>query len=159
MTEAPIVPSHAGFGRRGPCHVGNTIEVVRQVVQDLTASGFRALLFGGWAEELLGLVTPREHADIDLLVFDADHTELDAFVQARREIRGKHFSHKRAFVASNVMVELFLVRDGRTMFWNTLEYAWPTGHAVDVDGLPVAPPEYLAAYRRDYAAIRLASSE
>jgi hypothetical protein len=139
--------------------VSNTIEVVRQVVQDLSFSGFRAVLFGGWAEELLEHVPPREHADIDLLVFDADQTELDVFVQARGEIRGKHFSHKRAFVFSEVMVELFLVRDGRTTFWNTVEYAWPTGHAVDVDGLPVAPAEYLTAYRRDYPAIRSASSE
>ena len=135
----------------------NTIEVVRQVVHDLRSAGFRVAVFGGWAEELRNLVPPREHADIDLLVFDADQTELDVFVEAREEICGKRFSHKRAFVASDVMVELILVRGGTTVFWDTFEYVWPTGEDVEIDGLPVAPAEYLAAYRADYLAIRSAA--
>lgn len=134
--------------------MSNTIDLVRQVVDDLSASGFRVAVFGGWAEELLAIAEPREHMDIDLLVFDANEAELDRFLAGRSEIREKRLPHKRAFLASDVMVEMLLVHGGHTNFWGTVSYAWPQAESGDVDGLPVASAEHLVGYRRDYVAIR-----
>lgn len=135
----------------------NTIELVREVVGDLEASGFEAAVFGGWAEELLCLSQPRDHMDIDLLLFDADLGSLDTFVKGRTEIGGKRFSHKRAFSAGGVTVEAFLVNGGVTVFWDRLSYRWPDADCVEMRGLRVAPRDWIVAYRRDYAAIRAAS--
>ena len=52
--------------------MGNKIELVRDVVEDLAAAGFEVAVFGGWTEQLLALAPIREHGDIDLLVFDPD---------------------------------------------------------------------------------------
>lgn len=139
--------------------VGNTIDLVRKVVRDLSEAGFQVAVFGGWAEELLGAAPSRIHSDIDLLVFDPDLELLDAFVAGREEVAEKHFSHKRAFIAATVMVELFLVHEGTTTFWDGPPYRWRTVELVNVRGLPVAPPEYLAAHRSDYTTIRAASPE
>ena len=136
--------------------MSHTVDLVCWVVNDLKSSGFHVAVFGGWAEELLELAGPREHGDIDLLVFDADPDDLGRFVEERGEILEKRSSQKRAFLVSDLVVELFLVRGGRTVFWDTLEYVWPLTGCVEVDGLPVASAEYLSAYRRDYAAIRAA---
>jgi hypothetical protein len=94
--------------------------------------------------------------NIDLLVFDADVRLLDAFVARRDEIIGKRFSHKRAFKIADVVVELFLVRGGATLFWDSLSYRWPDGGPVDVEGLPVASARHVTAFRRDHASIRSA---
>jgi hypothetical protein len=136
--------------------MSNTIDLVREVVRDLSEAGFQVAVFGGWAEELLEAAPSRSHSDIDLLVFDPDLELLDAFVAGREKIAEKHSSHKRAFIAATVMVELFLVHEGTTAFWDGPPYRWPTVELVNVRGLPVAPQEYLAAYRRDFATIRAA---
>ncbi len=34
--------------------MGNTIDLVRKVIRDLSEAGFQVAVFGGWAEELLG---------------------------------------------------------------------------------------------------------
>jgi hypothetical protein len=43
----------------------NTIELVRRAVSDLRDAGFTVAVFGGWAEELLGVCAPRIHKDIE----------------------------------------------------------------------------------------------
>ena len=134
------------------------------MVDDLSAAGLGPLVFGGWAEELLGVTPPRSHSDIDLLVVAKPHA-VDDFVSRRQEIVQKRFSHKRAYVEDGVMVELFLVgRDEdveTTTFWDTRLWTWPRLEPVMVDGLPVAPATALAAYRRQYediAAARITST-
>ncbi len=138
--------------------MSNTLELVREVVLDPRLSGFAVAVFGGWAEELLAVIPPRHHADIDLLIFDADTNRLDAFLAQQSEIVDKRLSHKRAFTTHGVMVELFLVVGDTTTFWDRLLYRWPEAEPIEVDGLPVAPRDYLAAYRRDYATIRAATT-
>ncbi len=32
----------------------NTVDLVREVVRDLSEAGFQVAVFGGWADELLG---------------------------------------------------------------------------------------------------------
>ena len=134
--------------------VSNTLELVTEVVQDLRYAGFDVAVFGGWAEELLQLSEPRRHRDIDLMVFDPDLDRLDGYLASKSEIGSKRQSHKRAFTVDGVMVELFLVENGATRFWDRLSYFWPDDAPVDLRGLRVAPATYLDAYRRDYARIR-----
>jgi hypothetical protein len=137
--------------------VPNDIHLLRTTLKDLGEAGFTAAVFGGWAEELIGLSRPRQHHDIDLLVIDADIERLDTFVQNCGEVVAKHHPHKRGFITQGVLVELFIVRtvDGQlfTNFWNSLHYQWPDIGPVDVDGLPVASAGALRAYRADHARI------
>lgn len=101
---------------------------------DLLARLHRAdvpcLVFGGWAEELLGIGPPRPHADVDLLVPAADFTAVERFIAqaAASEVRGKRFAHKRAFLLDDVLVELVLVEAGErgmvTRFWGDRELWW-----------------------------------
>ena len=137
---------------------------MRTVVADLSGAGLRPLVFGGWAEQLLGLTPPRSHSDIELLVI-AEAPAVDVFVSEHQEIVQKRFSHKRAYVQDGVMVELFLVDRSEdvetTTFWNTRLWKWPRPEPVMVDGLPVAPAGALAAYRTQYediAAARISSA-
>ncbi len=134
--------------------MSNDIQLLRETVATLSQSGFQIAVFGGWAEELHGLSTPREHHDIDVLVIDADLVMLDAFVAARGEVVAKRQTHKRAFTTSDVLVELFLVSTGDgqplTDFWGLLAYRWPGLGPVDLAGLPVASVDALAAYRADH---------
>lgn len=159
-TDALISTGHSGrYALRGVCpwnalSVSNDIQLLRETVVTLSQSGFQIAVFGGWAEELHGLSAPREHYDIDLMVIDADLVMLDGFVAARGEVVGKRQTHKRAFITSGVLVELFLVRtvDGQplTDFWGSFAYRWPSLGPVDLVGLPVASVDALAAYRADH---------
>ena len=72
-------------------------------------AGFRAALVGGWSRELLGLELPRSHADVDLVVTDADINALDGWLDTRDEIVAKRVPHKRAFRLDGTMIELHLV--------------------------------------------------
>lgn len=113
-------------------------------------------VFGGWGEELPGLVAPGYHGDIDLLVIDPDLDALDRYVAQRDENKEKRLSHKRAFEASGVLVELFLVTrspEPCTLFWDTLLYKWPDIGPVFMHGLPVVATGALLAFRRDYSMI------
>lgn len=137
--------------------MSSTEILLREVVDDLAGAGFDVGVFGGWAEELLGLAPTRAHRDIDLLVVNPELPELDAFVAERGEVVAKRLSHKRAYIASGVLVELFLVsyRNGSwaTDFWGVHEHLWPALVWTDCRGLPVAPGEALVSYRSSYPAI------
>lgn len=73
------------------------------------AAGFQVALVGGWSRELLGLESPRAHADIDLVLTDVDIAALDEWLGSKEEIVAKRFPHKRAFLLGGAMVELHLV--------------------------------------------------
>ena len=111
----------------------NDLTFVDDVVTRLQTAGIMTWLFGGWAEELLGLAAPREHRDLDLLHLAADFGPVDDFMTADgrvTEIAGKRFPHKRAFLHEGIMVELILVRatcsDGFcTLFWGDTLHRWP----------------------------------
>lgn len=136
----------------------NGLCLVRRVVQELQTAGFRPLLFGGWAEELHGIISQRGHRDIDLLLVEPALDHLEQFLARRAEIVAKRFSHKRAYVVEGVLVELFLVErsaDGyTTTFFGSMRWQWPDLAApVTVTGLALAPIEALMMYRAKHAAI------
>ena len=130
---------------------------LKEVVNQLVGAGFDVAVFGGWAEELLGLAAPRAHQDIDLLIVNPDPGELDAFVSTRTELIAKRLSHKRSYIAFGVLVELFLVtyEDGlwTTVFWGLSEHRWPELAWEHRRGLPVAPATALASYKSSHERI------
>ena len=70
-------------------------------------------VFGGWAEELRQIVPGRIHNDIDFLYPATTFEHLDRFMaQANdfQEITDKRFSHKRAMLYQDVMIEFVLVQ-------------------------------------------------
>jgi hypothetical protein len=135
---------------------------VHETVRLLQNAGISTWLFGGWAEELLGLVPPRPHHDLDLLYPADDFALVDALLVASddlAEITEKHLLHKRAFVRLGIMTELILVRSTpgagySTDFSNQTRYQWPDNLlAVAAHGLRLASPEALWQYRADHHVI------
>ena len=57
-----------------------------------------------------GLCEPRSHADVDLLYPGEDFAAVERLLgeSELKEIEGKRFPHKRAFLFEAVMVEAFL---------------------------------------------------
>ncbi|MBM7785480.1 nucleotidyltransferase domain-containing protein [Tenggerimyces flavus] len=136
----------------------NDLAFVRRVVRELEAAGMVTWIFGGWAEELLGLAAPRSHHDIDLLYPAPDFDQVDAFLLGGKwdEIVAKRFAHKRAFEVDGVMVELFLVQDSGdgyyTDFWGRTRHVWPDGVlGTRASGLRVASTLALTGYREAWA--------
>jgi hypothetical protein len=91
------------------------------------------LVFGGWAEELLGLRAPGPHRDIDLVHVADSFAAVDVALasgQLPDEIGAKRFAHKRAFVRHGLCCEILLVGNWRkrpvTWFWGDLPLFWLT---------------------------------
>ena len=110
----------------------NTVDLLAEVVQTLADAQIKTWLFGGWAEELLGLCPPRSHRDIDLLYAAQTSDQMEDFLRKQsraKEVTPKRFPHKRAFEWRGVLVEVFLVRsDGETLvtnFFGMLPFVWP----------------------------------
>lgn len=124
---------------------------VQRVMTLLEAQGIVTWLFGGWAEELHGLIPPRVHQDVDLLYRGDSFAPVDRYLRAGevQEITAKRFPHKRAFMLDGVMTEIFLVRPDLTAdFWGWMHYVWPPD-TLDVrcGGIRVASSAALSRYR------------
>ncbi|MGH6913778.1 MAG: hypothetical protein ACREH3_08745 [Geminicoccales bacterium] len=96
------------------------------------------LLFGGWAEECLGLRAVGPHRDIDLVHLSDSFAAADVALETGRlpdEIRAKRFPHKRAFAWRGLCCEILLIRDWRTRpvtwFWGDAPLFWqaPVAHS------------------------------
>jgi hypothetical protein len=134
----------------------NDLGFVMKVTSLLDDALVNVWLFGGWAEELQGLVPARAHRDVDLLHPAEDFTRVDALLRAEPalvEIVAKRFAHKRAFLLDGVMVELFLVRSDPDGYYTDLpegvKHRWPTDVFDERQlGLRVASVNALVGYRR-----------
>ena len=138
---------------------GNDLAFVRETMQLLEGAGIRTWLFGGWAEEILGLSRPRAHHDLDLLYLAGDFAAVDAMLAARdelAEIPAKRLPHKRAFVRLGIMTELILVRPHPgpayiTCFRDQVRYQWPADLlTANESGLRVASADAVRRYRADH---------
>lgn len=144
----------------------NDLAFVRETMQLLQDAAIETWLFGGWAEEVLGLVPPRRHHNLDLLYPARDFTAVDALLAAGpglAEIAAKRLPHKRAFLRLGIMTELILVRivPGSayvTCFWDQIHYQWPADLlTAETDGLRVASADAIRQYRADHDRIRAMS--
>lgn len=129
----------------------NDVAFVERAVTLLTSKGIDTWVFGGWGEELRGLIHPRPHADVDLLYPADSWDEVDALYLDW--IEGKRFPWKRAFLLEETMVELFLVeRDARG--WHTQlqrrRHDWPANVFTHSGRVPVASTAALATFRHSY---------
>ena len=129
----------------------NDLLFVERTQAMLREHGVETWVFGGWGEELRGLILPRAHADVDLL-YPSDSWDLvDELDYAW--IPGKRFPWKRAFVLEGTVVEVFLVqRDARGWYTQLARrrHDWPE-NVLSSDGrLPVASTAALAGFRYGY---------
>jgi hypothetical protein len=129
----------------------NDLAFVERVVELLESKGVETWIFGGWGEELRGLIKPREHADVDLL-YPAD--SWDAVDELYLDwIAGKRFGWKRAFRLEGVAVELFLVQRDAAGWYTALKrrrHDWPENVLGSNGQLRVASTAALAGMRHSY---------
>jgi hypothetical protein len=129
----------------------NDLQFVERAQSMLRGKGIETWVFGGWGEELRGLIRPREHADLDLLYAAEAWDEVDALYLDWLE--GKRRPWKRAFVLEGVQVELFLVQHDETGWYTKLErrtHRWPDNVLASNGYLRVASTAALASYRHSY---------
>lgn len=126
----------------------NTLEKVAAVIAKLRSSGIICDLFGGWAEEVLGLREPSAHGDIDMLYRNETFKELDSNLRdipEFEEVPLKRFRHKRAFRFYGTLCEITLVQEREgplTLFWGDVPFRWDTpllhGVSVEVGREPIS---------------------
>ena len=129
----------------------NDLAFVERAVSLLTAQGIDTWVFGGWGEELRGLILPRDHVDLDLLYAAEDWDAVDALDLDWLE--GKRFPWKRAFVLEDVAVELFLVQRDDRGWYTQLQrrrHDWPENLLGANGRLPIASTAALASFRHSY---------
>jgi hypothetical protein len=117
----------------------NTFSFVNHLLHTLAAAHTRSWLFGGWAEEVWGVIAPRPHNDIDLLYPAADFGTLDQFIgtnPSMAEILAKRFSHKRAVMYHDVMVEWFLLESHGTGYATPVNVAFFRANVVQLCTTP-----------------------
>jgi hypothetical protein len=129
----------------------NDIAFVERAVRLLAAHGVDTWIFGGWGEELRGLIHPREHGDVDLLYPAEDWQGVDAL--AFDWVEGKKYPWKRAFRLEGTLVELFLVQHDEQGWYTQLArrcHRWPDNVLASNGPLRVASTAALASYRHSY---------
>jgi hypothetical protein len=129
----------------------NDLAFVERALALLQARGVETWVFGGWGEELRGLINPRPHADLDLLYPGESWDDVDAL--ALRWIAAKERPWKRAFVLEGTVVELFLVRRDEQGWYTTLArrvHRWPDNVLGTNGRVRVASTAALASYRHSY---------
>ena len=112
----------------------NSLDFVCSVMERFAQTHIVTWLFGGWAEELWRLSPPRPHHDIDLVYPAQNFQQLDQWLWARRgdffPIVAKRFSHKRAVLCQQTMIEILLLEPQAgayvTNFFNGIYHLiWP----------------------------------
>jgi len=108
--------------------MANARETLAAALGSFRKAGLPCDLFGGWAEELLGLRPPWQHADIDLVYRGDSLAAFDAIGGEFSPVPAKRFRHKRAFLFHGTLCEIILVREADaapvTMFWGDVPFPW-----------------------------------
>ena len=143
----------------------NALDFVLTVLSRFAQAHIAVWLAGGWAEELWGLCPPRQHGDVDLLYPAPDFQRLDDWLSQTQDmlpIQGKRFSHKRAVLHEQVMIEIVLLepqsRGYNTHYFdNRFLLTWPQDSLgylmVEQHLVPVASCQALQLYRQCYSQI------
>jgi hypothetical protein len=129
----------------------NDLRFVERAQTMLRAHGVETWVFGGWGEELRGLIRQREHVDLDLLYAAEAWDDVDALHLDWDE--RKRFPWKRAFWLEGIRVELFLVQRDERGWYTALErrtHRWPDDLLASTGHLRVASTTALASFRHSY---------
>ena len=132
----------------------NDLAFVLRVTELLRANRVRAWLFGGWGEELRGLIPPQSHRNLDLLYPGRDWARLDALELAWIDTRRTPW--RRAFRLDGTTVELLRVdRDARGWFSEVgrVRHRWPADVFAANGSVPVASRAAMLGYRTAQASI------
>jgi hypothetical protein len=136
--------------------MNNNRQFLSSMVKQLDEAGIKVWVFGGWGEELRGVIEPRPHGDVDLLYPAQDFSMVDEYLAARgNEVTQKRFPHKRAFLNNGVLVELFLVDPDEltTKFWGAKLFRWPANTIMDANER-LASVEALLHYRANWQSLQ-----
>lgn len=141
----------------------HTLDFVLNIMERLARAQIVTWLSGGWAEELRGICSPRPHRDVDLLYPAPHFFRLDRWLAETPDLSvlpEKHFSHKRAFLYEQVMIEMILLEPGQdgeyiTNFFNRrYQLSWPRQTLctllVNDRLVPVVSDEALRRYRQHH---------
>jgi hypothetical protein len=144
----------------------NTLGFLLSVIHLFEESDLSVWVFGGWAEEIWQIIPGRMHNDIDFLYPATTFEHLDRFMaQANdfQEITAKRFSHKRAMLYQDVMIEFVLVQgDDESYFTDFFSgryrLVWPVdvfGHRASIPecNIPIASVQALTIYRQHHERI------
>jgi Aminoglycoside-2''-adenylyltransferase len=142
---------------------GNTLTFLLESTNRFTAAALPLWVFGGWAEELWQITPARVHRDIDFLYSAATFEQLDFFMAQMndlQEIQPKRYSHKRAIMYQNVMIEFLLVQHAHETYFTDFfsgryHLVWPTDvffHSMNVAGanIQIASKHALTFYREHH---------
>lgn len=140
----------------------NNLNLVSVVLTILDSHKVYTWLFGGWAEELQGIIPPRIHKDIDLLYPALNFNLIDKLFLDKgieiKEIKAKHFSHKRAFLYQDIMIEVILLQKYNsqyfTNFFGKKIFYWPKDCLEELNfqnqKIRIASVETLHCYRKNH---------
>jgi hypothetical protein len=126
----------------------NDLDFVLRASDLLWSRGIRTWVFGGWGEELRGLIPPREHADLDLLYPARNWSRVDTL--HLDWVDAKHLPWKRGFVFDGVLVEIFLAERDEAGWFTQLKrrrHDWPDNVFSTNGTVAVASTAALAGYR------------
>jgi len=150
----------------------NSLSFLLTTIKSLEADAHPVWVFGGWAEELWKITKPRVHVDIDFLYPAATFEDLDRYIARTnefQEIQSKRFSHKRAILSEQVMIEFLLVQrsDGTyftDFFSGQFHLEWPADlfwHRINISGhdLQIASKQALMLYRQHHKQVEQAYLE
>ena len=120
----------------------------QEILDILDGQRVRCWLGGGWAEELQGIVPPRNHKDVDLYLPAATFSSLDRYMPDPREGTIKHF---RGFVLCGALVEVLLMRPTETgyvtSFFDRYDLVWPERSLHEQNGVRMLTPSALEVSR------------
>ncbi len=139
----------------------NNLQFVKSLYSLLRSESVQTFVFGGWAEELQSMISPREHKDIDLLYIGDNFLSVDNFIQKYHLKIIKQFPHKRAFLFSGIMIEIFLVNKNLTTnFFSLYLHKWPSTFNENlIEGMWICSPIILTDYREKHHLVEAASCE
>ncbi len=129
----------------------NDLSFVERAQSLLRSKGIETWVFGGWGEELRGLIRPRPHVDLDLLYAAESWDAADELYLDWNP--AKRYPWKRAFILEGIQVELFLVRRDQYGWYTELArrtHRWPENVLASNGHLRVASTAALASYRYSY---------
>jgi hypothetical protein len=64
----------------------NNINLVKEALDDLRKNHIEVILGGGWAEELLEIIPPKVHSDIDLFYISNSFSLLEEYISRDGEV-------------------------------------------------------------------------